>query len=180
MNHRPDYFRFFGLDRRLSLDLDDLRTRFYDLSRRIHPDKFLRSAPNEQRCSLDAAATLNDAYRTLRDPVARAEYVLKAEGFDIGERKSKDVPPELLQEVFELNMLLEELRSGDTSARPQLERVLEKFQSMREAVDGELSRLFAEYDRTGGRNILVRIRDVLSRRRYVANLVSQAERDLAA
>lgn len=180
MDPCPDYFQFFGLDRRLSLDLDDLRTRFYSLSRQIHPDKFTRGAPNEQRCSLEAAATLNDAYRTLRDPVARAEYMLRAEGLDAGERKSKDVPSELLEEVFELNVLLEELRSGDASARSQLEQVLGKFQSMRDAADGELSRLFADYDRTRGRNILAQIRDLLNRRRYITNLVSQAERDLAA
>ncbi len=55
---------------------------------------------------------LNDAYRTLRDPVARAEYLLKEEGFEIGEQRRKNVPPELLEEVFELNMALEELRDG--------------------------------------------------------------------
>ncbi len=51
----------------------------------------------------------------------RAEYLLTEEGFPIGEQRSRDVPPELLEEVFELNMMLEELRSGDESARPQLE-----------------------------------------------------------
>ena len=53
-------------------------------------------------------AILNDGYRVLRDPIKRAEYLLAQEGFDIGEQRSKNVPPELLEEVFELNMLLEE------------------------------------------------------------------------
>ncbi len=71
--------------------------------------------------SLEATAILNDAYRILRDPIQRAEYVLQGEGFEIGEQRSKDVPPELLEEVFELNMALDELRAGDDEVVPQLE-----------------------------------------------------------
>ena len=66
---------------------------------------------------------LNDAFRTLRDPIPRAEYFLKQRGIEL----SKDVPPELLEEVFELNMALEELRGGDESARPQLDAARERF-----------------------------------------------------
>ena len=62
----------------------------------------------EREYALEVTAILNDAYRTLRDPIARALYLLKLEGFDIGEQSTKDVPPELLEEVFELNMALEE------------------------------------------------------------------------
>ena len=64
---------------------------------------------------------------TLKDPIKRAQYLLKLEGFDIGEQRSKDVPPELLEEVFELNMALEEMRGGDDSARPQLEQAEQEF-----------------------------------------------------
>ena len=65
--------------------------------------------PDQRRISEDATATLNDGYRTLKEPVSRAEYLLKEHGFDIGEQKSGNVPPELLEEVFELNMALEEV-----------------------------------------------------------------------
>ena len=61
------------------------------------------------------SSALNDAYRTLKDPVRRAEYILSTEGFDIGEQRSKDVPPELLEEVFELNESLDELREARAS-----------------------------------------------------------------
>jgi molecular chaperone HscB len=176
----PDYYRFLGLERRLSLDREELQKRFYSLSRQIHPDRFLRNTPNEQRYSLEATAILNDAYRTLRDPVARAEYVLREEGFDIGERKSKNVPPELLEEVFELNMALEELRGGDSSARPQLEEALKRFLAVRDEIDGELEQGFLAYDRTGDRDILAKIRSVLDRRQYVRNLVGEVEKELTA
>jgi molecular chaperone HscB len=173
-----DYFRFFGLERKLDLDLAVLQKRFYDLSRLVHPDRYTRRSPNEQRYSLEATAILNDAYRTLRDPVSRAEYVLKDEGFDIGEQKSNNVPPELLEEVFELNMALEDLRGGDESARPLLESELARFRSMRDSIDGELRRSFAAFDQTGDRAALEQIRALLNRRRYIHNLAAQIEREL--
>jgi len=173
-----DYFRFFGLDRRLSLDPADLQKRFYDLSRLIHPDRYTRRPPNEQRYSLEATAILNDAYRVLRDPVSRAEYVLKEEGFDIGEQKSSNAPPELLEEVFELNMTLEELRGGEESARPLLEAELARFRSLRDGIDDEMHERFADFDRTGNRGALDEIRSLLNRRRYIHNLTGQVEREL--
>src|SRR4051812_25395544 len=91
-----DYFSFFGIPRQLSLDLTDLQSRFYALSQEFHPDRYARSSAAEQQYALDATALLNDGYRVLRDPLKRAEYLLSQEGFDIGEQRSKDVPPELL------------------------------------------------------------------------------------
>jgi molecular chaperone HscB len=174
-----DYFRFFGLERRLSIDPAGLQKRYYSLSRLIHPDRFQNGTPNEKRFALDATAILNDAYRTLRDPVARAEYVLKEEGIEAAERKSKRVPPELIEEVFEVNMSLEEWRGGDQSVRPALEAALTRFRSERGAADGELEVLFAEYDRGQDRDALMRIRNLLDRRSYVSNLIDEMEEGLA-
>ena len=117
-----DFYEIFGLPRSLNLSLDDLQERFYDLSRKLHPDRFMQKPEAERQRALDMSSALNDAYRTLKDPIKRAQYLLTLEGFDIGEQRSKDVPPELLEEVFELNMALEEMRGGDDSARPQLEQ----------------------------------------------------------
>src|SRR5690242_8995837 len=149
-----NYYDFFGLEHRLDLDLRDLEKRFYALSREHHPDRFTLKSREEQQRALDATAILNDAYRTLRDPLARAEYLLKENGFDIGEQGSKNVPPELLDEVFELNMALEELRGGDDTARPALEDARNKFLGMRGQIDTELQAKFAEYDRTRDNNVL--------------------------
>jgi len=173
-----DYYRFFGLERRLSLDAAALQKRFYELSRLLHPDRYSRRSANEQRYSLEATAILNDAYRVLRDPVARAEYVLKEEGFDIGEQRSKNVPSDLLEEVFELNMALEELRDGDASVRPRLEAELGRFDSMREEIDQELAALFERYDRGCQRETLSQIRGLLNRRRYITNLSTEVQQEL--
>ena len=174
----PDYYRFFGLPKRLAIDGRELQKRFYDMSRILHPDRFLRRAPTERQYSLEATAILNDAYRVLRDPVSRAEYVLTENGFDIGEQRSKDVPPELLEEVFELNMALEELRSGDSGARPQLEEARSRFLALRNAIDGELQQLFEKYDAGGDRAVLAQIRGILNRRNYIRNLVGEVEKHL--
>src|SRR5205085_2801972 len=104
-----DYYEFFDMPGRLAIDAKDLEKRFYALSRQLHPDLFSRKPAREREYALEASSVLNDAYRTLRDPVARALYFLRQEGFDIAEQGTRDVPPELLEEVFELNMAIEEL-----------------------------------------------------------------------
>jgi molecular chaperone HscB len=176
----PDYFSFLGLERKLELDPGDLQQRFYRLSRLLHPDRYHQRGATERQFSLEATAILNDAYRVLRDPVTRAEYVLRENGFEIGEQRSKDVPEELLEEVFELNLALEELRSGDASARPQLEAARAKFTGMRDEVDRDLAGLFRKYDQTREREVLAEIRWLLNRRRYIRNLVQEVDKELAA
>jgi molecular chaperone HscB len=178
-----DYFEFFGMDRKLVVNLDDLQRRFYQLSRQWHPDRFSRRPVEEQNRSLEATSLLNDGYRTLKDPVKRAEYLLTQEGFPIGEQRSKDVPAELLEEVFELNMMLEELKAGDDSARPQLEQARASFLTMRGGLDQEMLGLFNRYDASTessetAKQALNEIRGLLNRRRYIENLVRDVDRAL--
>src|ERR1700752_4928757 len=120
-----DYFTFFDLPRKLELDTTKLEKEFYALSRRLHPDVFARANDQERAWSLEQSSMLNDAYRILKDPIKRTEYLLRLEGIELeeqskqatekaretGELKKQVVPPDLLEEVFELNMHLEELRA---------------------------------------------------------------------
>src|ERR1700733_3834930 len=131
-----NYFEFFDLPQNLAIDLKDLEKRFYTLSRKYHPDVHARKGPRERAEAEEATAILNDAYRTLRDPIQRAMYLLKLEGFDIGEQSTKDVPPELLEEVFEFNMALEE---ADVE---QLESARKRFEDMRGELDTEMRHAF--------------------------------------
>jgi molecular chaperone HscB len=174
-----DYYAVLGISRGLSLSVDDLQQRYYALSRELHPDRFMQKPEAERQRALDMSSALNDAYRTLKDPIKRAQYLLTLEGFDIGEQRSKDVPPELLEEVFELNMALEEMRGGDHSARPQLEQAEKNFTSMLLETDQQLQSLFAQYDVSQSRDVLSQIRNVLNRRKYIQNLVSEVERTLS-
>ena len=174
-----DYFSFFSLPRRLSLDTAELQTKFYELSRRLHPDLFAGRPAAEQQYALDASALLNDGYRVLRDPVKRAEYLLALEGSGAEEQRSAKVPPELLEEVFELNMMLEELRGGDDSARPQLDEERRRFTRMLERADCDLLHEFTVYDAAPDPTVLAMIRTILNRRKYIHNLVREVERALA-
>jgi molecular chaperone HscB len=175
MQPPSNYFDFFGIPHKLNLDSKDLESRFYALSKQWHPDRFARASADQRRISEDATATLNDGYRTLKEPVSRAEYLLKEHGFDIGEQKSGNVPPELLEEVFELNMALEEVEES----RPQLEEARQKFLEMREQIDRELFSQFAVYDEAQDRATLETIRGILNRRKYIRNLVNQVDKALS-
>src|ERR1700722_18618262 len=135
-----DYFEFLDLPRNLAIDAKDLEKQFYVLSRQLHPDLHSRKSPAEREQAEESTAVLNDAYRTLRDPIARTEYLLKLEGFDIGEQTTKDVPPELLEEVFELNMAIEEADA------PQLESARHRFENMQSAMGGGLHARLWEWE----------------------------------
>src|SRR5215472_7040991 len=84
---RPiDYFSCFGLPRKLSIDTAQLEREFYRLSRKLHPDLYARASTEEQEWSTERSSLLNDAYRTLRDPIRRTEYLLKLEGVQLEEQ----------------------------------------------------------------------------------------------
>jgi molecular chaperone HscB len=168
------FYDALGLAPQLALDSDDLKKRFYDRSRQWHPDRFSRASAEEKQRSEEMTAVLNDAFRTLRDPASRAEYFLRESGLEL----AKDAPPELLEEVFELNMALEELRGGDESARSQLVSAQERFTGMLGDADASLSGLFGHYDETADRAALDQIRAVLNRRKYASNLLRDVEKEL--
>jgi molecular chaperone HscB len=165
------FYEALGLAPSLAVEPDDLKKRFYERSREWHPDRFSRATPAEQQKALDMTALLNDAFRTLRDPVKRAEYFLQENGVEL----SKEVPPELLEEVFELNMALEELRGGDDSARPQLESARDKFAAMRAEIDSDLLSVGQAILSPA---ILDQVRGLLNRRRYISNLLREVEKEL--
>lgn len=174
-----DYFAIFGIEKKLALDVEDLQRRFYDNSRAWHPDRHARAGAEQLAYAEEASATLNDAWRALRDPVTRAEYVLKAEGFNLGEQRGRDVPPELLEEVFALNMALEEAREGDAQAKDDVVASLAKFEGLLREIDAERDRIFQAYDANPNRETLAGLRALLNRRKYIQNLVRDARAALA-
>ena len=115
MNH----FEVFELPRKLGIDTAELQRRFYALSRRWHPDFHQAAPPEAQARALEASARLNAAYRTLRDPIARVEYLVRLEegrptreGAAVG----PTAPPELLEEMFEIQEALAEAKAGGLDA----------------------------------------------------------------
>ena len=183
-----DYFSVFGLERRLNLDQAALEQEFHRLSRRLHPDRFTRASENEKRWSLADTALLNDAYRTLKDPLRRTEYLLKLEGAEVGPAAAasspaaiqQNQPSGLLEEVFELNMQIEQMREAGAAGEqdPELEASLRqaegKFAGMMDTVDRDLRAQWAAWDaggqaaRAAAQRAMVAL---LDRRRYLSNLV---------
>src|SRR5579875_2341230 len=135
-----DYFQVFGLERKLKVDVAALEKAFYAQSRRLHPDRFASKTAAEQEAALAASSELNDAYRTLKDPILRTQYLLGLEGVELEEQskaateaartsgaaKKQIVPPDLLEEALELNMQLEEMRTTKKMGEddPQLRHLL--------------------------------------------------------
>jgi molecular chaperone HscB len=186
-----DYFAVFSLPRKLHIDLGTLERSFYRLSRQYHPDVYATRSPEEQQWSLDQTSTLNDAYRTLKNPVTRTEYLLKLEGVVLEAGKSEDgtpkdsrVPPDLLEEVFELNMQLEEMRMNrkmgedDPQLRADLEKARVTFESQLSTSDSNLQDQWTRWDAvldSADEAEKTKIKDemvaLLDRRRYIRNLV---------
>jgi molecular chaperone HscB len=190
-----DFFAFFGLPQKLTIDPDNLEQKFHSLSWKLHPDHFARASDDERQLSLDRSSQLNDAYRTLRDPLARVEYLLGLAGMRKEGQKKQQAPPELLEEVFELNESLDELRearaSDGTAAnmaalRAKLEAAQHKFESSLAAVDQELASVSREWDaaldsgadEASKKKLMEKMNEVLNRRSYIRNLVNGVKQEL--
>src|SRR5580698_8969422 len=189
-----DYFAFFALPQKLTIDPVALEGEFHKLSWKLHPDNFTRATEHERNLSLERSSQLNDAYRTLRDPLARIEYLLLRLGLRKEGATKQQAPPELLEEVFELNESLDELREaraegGDVAAlQGRLEAAQQNFQEKLDEVDAELGALGREWDAAvdfGGdeskkQALLARINEVLNRRAYIRNLVAGVQKELGS
>jgi molecular chaperone HscB len=195
---KSNYFAFFDLLPRLQIDTVSLEKHFYALSRRLHPDRFASKSVAEQEAALAESSLLNDAYRTLKDPILRTQYLLRLEGIELeeqskaatdaaratGEQKKQVVPPELLEEVFELNMQLAEMRAAKEMGEdePELRRDLmtakDVFDAEMVETQAELEELWTAWDagvdaaddvaKTRAKEAMVAL---LNKRSYLRNLV---------
>jgi molecular chaperone HscB len=195
---KANYFEFLDLPLKLQIDTVALEKQFYAMSRRLHPDRFASKSAAEQEAALAESSLLNDAYRTLKDPILRTQYLLKLEGVELeeqskaatdaaratGEQKKQIVPPELLEEVFELNMQLQEMRAAKQMGEdePELRRDLmtakDSFDAKMVETQAELEQLWQAWDagvnahdeaaKTRAKDAMVTL---LNKRSYLRNLV---------
>ena len=189
---KGDHFLLFGLPRKLCVGAPPLEKKFLELSWKLHPDKFVNAGAAEQELSLKRSSELNDAYRVLRDPVARVEYLLEIEGMRKEGQQKQQAPPELLEEAFELNESLDELRVARTSGgdlaslKARLQSAEKNFQEKLGEVDAQLQdaarRWDAAIDANAGdsdrQGIMVRLNELLNRRSYIRNLVNNVSKEL--
>jgi molecular chaperone HscB len=189
---KGDHFSLFGLPRKLGIELSTLEKRFLELSWKLHPDKFVNAGVREQELSLKRSSELNDAYRVLRDPVARVEYLLELESMRKEGEQKQQAPPELLEEVFELNESLDELREAKVSGsnlaslKTRLEAAERNFHAKLSEVDAQLQKAARQWDAAIDANaddsdrkaIMVRLNELLNRRSYIRNLVTNVQKEL--
>src|SRR6202045_1791436 len=187
---KGDHFSLFGLPRKLWIEMSALEKKFLELSWKLHPDKFVNASAQEQERSLKGSSDLNDAYRVLRDPVARVEYLLELEGMRKEGEHKQQAPPELLEEVFELNESLDELREakafgGDLgSLKTRLESAEKNFQQKLGEVDAQLQAAAREWDAAlqadaaTRKRVMSQLNELLNRRSYIRNLVTNVQKEL--
>jgi molecular chaperone HscB len=187
-----DFFSFLGLPRKLNLDMADLEQRYRALSRQFHPDYFYNAPASERRASLEKSSYLNDAYRTLKNPVSRIEYLLQLEGLGAKgpAEASKQVPPALLEEVFALNEELDEIRGMRESGAPadawksRLLSARTPIEDKRVDHEAQLEELSTRWDSAADDNdrraILQSLRERFLERNYINNLLAGIERELGA
>jgi molecular chaperone HscB len=192
--HQADYFAMFGLPPKLDLDVQALEKQFYRYSRKLHPDVHARASAQEQEWSLAQASLLNDAYRTLKNPLDRTKYLLRLEGVqfeeDRGANPSK-VPADLLEEVFDLNMQLEELRQNqkmgedDPQLRHDLEAAKTQFAAQLGTLDEQVRSRWSAWDAAWEQNDEAKktaakeaMTALLQRRSYLQNLVRDVDQTL--
>ena len=176
-----NYFEVFALPRRLAIDADELQRRFYALSRQYHPDFHQGASGEEQAKALEASALVNAAYRTLRDPIARIEYLLRLEeGRETAEGATvkPKAPPELLEEMFEIQETLQEAKAGglDGTTRATLlaqrERLRERHQAEERRLCGALAQAWDGAPEGDRQNVLAALRGALATRAYLRTVIN--------
>jgi molecular chaperone HscB len=190
-----DYFAFLGLPRKLTIDVQDLDRRLRSLSRQFHPDYYCNATPAERLASLERSSYLNDAYRTLREPATRVEYLLEIEGVALKRRAgtSNGVAPALLEEVFEMNEQLDALRAARAAGLGEAD-IAARLAAARVPIDRHIAEhgrrlddLTRRWDalvdeaapREARRPVLEGLRILLLERNYINNLLAALDKEAA-
>jgi len=169
-----DKFAVLGFPRVYEIDERALEESFRALSRKLHPDRFARATPRERRFSLEQTTILNDANRTLRDPVKRAEHLLALRGVKVaGEERgsSASMPEEFLEQAMEdREKLLEAKMDGGPAA---VERLAQGVRGKRQQAMDEIAKVLRE--ESVADKDLQRAAQLLARLRYYARYLDEVE-----
>jgi molecular chaperone HscB len=115
-----NYFEIFGLPVQLKIDKAALPKKYFELSRKFHPDFYTDATPSEQQKALEITANLNKAFKTFQNPVDTIKYVLQLKDLMVEEEKYQ-LPPDFLMEVLEINEQL-----MDAADDPEIKRTLQQ------------------------------------------------------
>jgi molecular chaperone HscB len=166
---RDDHFAALGLPRRYALDPAQVRRAYLELSRRFHPDRYGQKTPRERRLAVEKTAALNDAYKTLTDPIARAEYLLSQEA-GLKDLEKLRADPATLEAVLERRERILELKAeGDRDALTEERR---RAEAERAEIAAGLLALFARVD-AGDKAALAEVERAVVAHRYNRGVLSE-------
>lgn len=139
-----NYFDLFGLPLRFGVDMLWLEQGYRELQSTVHPDRFAHLPEGERRASMQWATQVNEAYRTLKNPLTRAQYLLGLRGFDAQAESNTTMPTQFLIEQMEWREAVAEARAGDDIEA--LEQLAARVRAERGTLTGEIARLIDEAD----------------------------------
>jgi len=180
-----DYFEVFDLPRKLQVDLDALQEKFYELSRRHHPDFHQMDGREDQAGVLERSALVNRAYRALRDPLSRLAHVIALEAGQEEAVVKPRAPLDLLEEMLEVQEALEQAKASGLDAEASRRLVGEREELIKRQAAGEAAVIdrFAEWDRVidaGGDTspLLAWFKQALAARAYLRTVIDDLDEAL--
>jgi molecular chaperone HscB len=189
LSKESDYFTTLGLPRKLNIDTGNLETKFYEMSRAFHPDFYEGKSEMERAVSLANSALLNQAYRTLKNPIERVEYLLRLEAGSAKDIQSK-APTDLFETLLEIQEDLEAFQAAKAQSGAATSDIAQRLKGQRntldakrQALESRLAELFHVWDRLMDRSsqgvlktekeqVLKEMREILSQRNYLNTMLS--------
>jgi molecular chaperone HscB len=163
---------------KLIVDTADLEERLFRLSKKFHPDRFAGKSAEEIQLSHDHSSAINNAYRTLKNPLTRAKYAVERELGSI-EEKSASVPMDMADLFFEVQDHLDAIREGNGNPPQEALKAVSVAESeLREKVkqlEKELLQKFIQYDADPDRKIIEEMKEILSHRSYIQSFLRQVD-----
>jgi molecular chaperone HscB len=133
------YFAVFGLDPAYALNRTALEQAYQDLQTLIHPDRYAQASDAERRASMQMTTRVNEAYRTLKDPVQRAKHLLELHGVDVAFETNTQMPTDFLLQQLETREDLEgAVNKKDFS---YLENLKQKLEGQKRALESEIGEM---------------------------------------
>ncbi len=182
VSEAQSHYQVLGYDQEtLSVDLSDLEKRLFTLSKKFHPDRFASRSSLEQQFSHDRSSAINNAYRILKDPITRAKYIVEKELGSI-EEKSAKVPIEMADFFFEIDDILDTIREcdgkPDASAVQEVQNAERDLNAKGKGLEADLQQQFAKYDQSHDRQIVEKMKEILSERSYIKSFLRQIDSTL--
>lgn len=146
-----NHFELFGLEPAFALDADSLERAYREIQAQVHPDRHASAGDADRRAAMQWTTRANEAYRTLKDPLARAKYLLELNGVDVGFETNTAMPGDFLAQQMELRESLEEAAAKKDAAA--LDALRAELAALRRGIEADVGALIdreRDYAGAGG------------------------------